>query len=54
MAVKLTKDVMNTNHWFSTPVYDIEKTEWVDKTIKATDKYIKESEKRLQPELKER
>ena len=45
---------MNTNWYFSTPVYTIEKPEWVSSAIKATDKYIKESQKRLQPEIKER
>ena len=55
MAVKLqNKEIMNTDWHFSTPVYTIEKPEWVNKANKATDKYIKESEKRLQPEFKKR
>ena len=55
MAVmKKKQDIMNTNWYFSTPVYTIEKPEWVSSAIKATDKYIKESQKRLQPEIKER
>tara|TARA_B100000424_G_scaffold56244_1_gene40536 strand:+ start:153 stop:860 length:708 start_codon:yes stop_codon:yes gene_type:complete len=55
MAVTTKKqDIMNTNWYFSTPVYSIEKPEWVTKLNIATDKYIKESQKRLQPEIKER
>ena len=55
MAVmKKKQDIMNTNWYISTPVYTIEKPEWVSSAIKATDKYIKESQKRLQPEIKER
>ena len=45
---------MNTNWYFSTPVYTIEKPEWLPSAIKATDKYIKESEKNMQSTLKER
>ena len=54
MAVKTSKDIMNTNWYFPTPVYDIEKPEWVDGAVKATDKYIKESYARDKPKLKER
>ena len=55
MAVtKKKQDIMNTNWYFSTPVYTIEKPEWVTKLNKATDKYIKNAQKNLQPELKER
>ena len=45
---------MNTDWHFGTPVYRIEKPEWVTKLNKATDKYIKNAQKNLQPELKER
>ena len=56
MAVKTRsgKDIMNTDWHFGTPVYRIEKPEWVAKSIKATDKYIKTAEKNLQPEMKRR
>ena len=55
MVVKTNNiETMNTDWHFGTPVYRIEKPEWVTQTIKATDKYIKESQKRLQPEIKER
>ena len=56
MAVKTRsgKDIMNTDWHFGTPVYRIEKPEWVTKLNKATDKYIKNAQKNLQPELKER
>ena len=55
MAVtKKKQDIMNTNWYFSTPVYTIEKPEWVSSAIKATDKYIKTAEKNLQPEMKRR
>ena len=55
MAIKLSKDVLNTSWYFSTPVYTIEKPEWLSSAIKATDKYIKEAEKNIQSTtLKER
>tara|TARA_R110002020_G_scaffold196227_10_gene397194 strand:- start:2396 stop:3136 length:741 start_codon:yes stop_codon:yes gene_type:complete len=50
----VTKEAMVTDFYFSTPVYRIEKPEWLSSAIKATDKYIKEAEKNLQPDLKER
>ena len=40
------KDILDTSWYFSTPVYSIMKPEWLDKSIKATDKYIAESYKR--------
>ena len=48
------KEIMNTEWHFSTPVYRIEKPEWISSSIKATDKYIKASEKTNQKVLKER
>ena len=55
MAVTTSnKDIMDTSWYFSTPVYRIEKPEFLSSAIKATDKYIKESEKREQSKLKER
>ena len=46
MVVKTNnKEIMNTEWHFGTPVYRIEKPEWVAKSIKATDKYIKTAEK---------
>ena len=54
MAVTTSnKDIMDTSWYFSTPVYRIEKPEFLSSAIKATDKYIKESEKREQSKLKE-
>ena len=48
MVVKTDKkDIMNTDWHFSTPVYRIEKPEWLAKSIKSTDKYIKEAEKKF-------
>ena len=52
--IKSTKEVMNTDWYFSTPVYTIDKPEWLPSAIKATDKFIKESEKTNQTTLKER
>ena len=49
-----SKELMRTGHYFSTPVYTIEKPEWLSSANKATDKYIKESQKRSQKDLKER
>ena len=49
-----TKDILKTDVYFGTPIYCIEKPEWVSKTIKATDKYINEAYKRENPKLKDR
>ena len=54
MTVSTTKDVLQTDHYFSTPVYTIMKPEWLPSVIKATDKFIDESYKRKKPELKAR
>ena len=54
MAVELKKDIMNTDWYFSTPIYTIEKPEWLSSAIKATDKYIKQAQKNMEPQLKER
>jgi len=55
MAVKTNgKDILNTDWHFSTPVYSINKPEWLSSAIKATDKYIKISQKNSQKDLKER
>ena len=48
------KEIMKTDWYFNTPVYFIEKPEWLPSAIKATDKYIKASEKTNQKVLKER
>ena len=48
------KDILDTNWYFSTPVYSIMKPEWLDKSIKATDKYIAESYKRKAEDKKAR
>ena len=48
------KEIMKTDWYFNTPVYLIEKPEWLPSAIKATDKYIKASEKTNQKVLKER
>ena len=45
---------MNTDWHFSTPIYRIEKPEWLPTAIKATDKFIKQSEKNMAKSLKER
>ena len=42
----MNKDTLNTYNYFSTPIYTIDKPEWVNKIDKACDKYIKESYKR--------
>ena len=43
MAVTANKDIMRTDWYFSTPVYSIEKPEWLPSAIKATDKFIDEA-----------
>jgi len=55
MAIKTdTKEIMDTNWYFQTPVYSIMKPEFLDKAIKATDKFIDRAVKDKQTELKER
>src|SRR6056300_1688906 len=54
MAVTANKDIMRTDWYFSTPVYSIEKPEWLPSAIKATDKFIDQAYKREAPKLKER
>ena len=55
MAIKTdTKEIMDTNWYFQTPVYSIMKPEFLDKAIKATDKFIDSAVKDKQTELKER
>ena len=55
MAIKTdTKEIMDTNWYFSTPVYSIMKPEFLDKAIKATDKFIDAAVKDKQKELKDR
>ena len=40
MAVMTNKDTLRTDWYFGTPVYVIEKPEWLPSAIKATDKFI--------------
>ena len=42
----MDKDTLKTHNYFSTPIYTIDKPNWVNKIDKACDKYIKESYKR--------
>lgn len=48
------KDTLRTDVYFGTPVYIIEKPEWLSSAIKATDKFIDEAYKREASKLKER
>ena len=48
------QDILNTQNYFSCPVYTIEKPEWVSKIDKACDKHIKAAYDREKPKLKER
>ena len=50
----MKKEIMQTEWYFSTPVYSIMKTEWLKPAIKATDKFIDAAYKREAPKLKER
>ena len=54
MAVTTNKEIMNTEWYFSTPIYSIMKPEWLQTAIKSTDKFIDEAYKREKPKLKER
>ena len=51
MAVTTNKEIMNTEWYFSTPVYSIMKPEWLSSSIKATDKFIDEAYKREKSKL---
>ena len=42
----MNKDKLETYNYFSTPIYSIDKPEWVSKIYKACDKYINEAYKR--------
>ena len=48
------KNQLNTDLYFSTPVWTIEIPEWVDHVNKVTDKYIKEAYDRDKPKMDER
>ena len=54
MAVMTNKDTLRTDWYFGTPVYVIEKPEWLPSAIKATDKFITDAYKREAPKLKDR
>ena len=54
MTSETKKEIMNTNHYFSTPVYQINKPEWLNKIDKLSDKHIDNSYKINLPKLKER
>ena len=47
----MKKDIMQTDWYFSTPVYSIMKPEWLKPAIKATDKFIDAAYKRENPKL---
>tara|TARA_R100001463_G_scaffold1835_4_gene7847 strand:+ start:1648 stop:2337 length:690 start_codon:yes stop_codon:yes gene_type:complete len=48
------QDILDTQNYFSCPVYSIEKPEWVAKIDKACDKHIKAAYKREKPKLDKR
>ena len=54
MTVTTNKDIMQTDWYFSTPVYSIMKPEWLKPAIKATDKFIDQAYESQKPFLKER
>ena len=54
MVVKTKTEQMLTEWHFCTPIYRIEKPEFLDSAIKATDKFIKEAYNRKSDELKKR
>ena len=47
----MKKEIMQTDWYFSTPVYSIMKTEWLKPAIKTTDKFIDAAYKRENPKL---
>ena len=54
MVVKTKTEQMLTEWHFCTPIYRIEKPEFLDSAIKATDKFIKEAYENKKSDLKER
>ena len=47
-------DILKTHNYFATPIWSINKPEWVGAANKACDKYIKAARKELAPHLKSR
>lgn len=54
MNITTNRDTLKTDIYFGSPIYTIEKPEWLPSAIKATDKFIAEAYKRDTPKLKER
>jgi len=54
MTLIKNKETLITDWYFGTPVYIIEKPEWLPSAIKATDKFINEAYKIESPKLKDR
>ena len=50
----MEKDILNIHNYFTTPVWSIDKPEWVEKINNACDKHIKFSQKNLQKLIKDR
>ena len=48
------QEVLTTSSYFATPVWSIEKPEWVDEVNKVCDEYIDEAYKREKPNIAER
>jgi uncharacterized protein (TIGR02466 family) len=47
-------DILRTDNYFATPIWSIEKPEWVDKINTACDKHINFAKKNLKKQIKER
>ena len=50
----LKQDVFNTEVYFATPIYWIDKPEWTQALNKASDFFIKDAKKRNEPDIKKR
>ena len=48
------QDQFTTEHYFTSPIYWIDKPEWTQALNKASDPFIKDAKKRNEPEIKKR
>jgi uncharacterized protein (TIGR02466 family) len=51
---EIKKDILNTEHYFSCPIYWMDKPEWVSKLDKASDPFIKKAQEDNKKLIKER
>ena len=54
MAIMTSNNDLRTDVYFGSPVYVIDKPEWLNSANKVCDRYIKEAYDREKPKMKER